>query len=104
MSGGPSQRLALLLSAFAQRQWGERILAAVPECKLDFVDPEEAFRADAPCAADIAFMTREVTGNSTSNNPTRELREFEAVLRNSPRLRWLQIHPAGAERQIYREL
>jgi D-2-hydroxyacid dehydrogenase (NADP+) len=104
MSGDPSQPLALLLSGFALRLWGARIQAAVPDCKLDFVDAEEAFRANAPCAAGIAFMTREVTGNSTSNNQTRELREFEAVLRNTPGLRWLQIHPAGAERQIYREL
>src|SRR5207302_5483113 len=52
----------------------------------------------------IAFMTREVTGKSSSNNPTPELQGFEAVLRKSPGLKWLQIHPAGAERPIYREL
>src|SRR5207302_5614543 len=52
----------------------------------------------------IAFMTREVTGKSSSNNPTPELQGFDAVLRKSPRLKWLQIHPAGAERPIYREL
>ena len=49
-------------------------------------------------------MTREVTGKSSKNNPTPELRGFDAVVRKSPRLRWLQIHPAGAERPIYREL
>ena len=49
-------------------------------------------------------MTREVTGKSSSNNPTPELAGFDAVVRKSPGLKWLQIHPAGAERPIYREL
>jgi phosphoglycerate dehydrogenase-like enzyme len=49
-------------------------------------------------------MTREVTGASSRGNPTPELRNFANVLRNSPGLRWLQIHPAGAELPIYREL
>jgi D-2-hydroxyacid dehydrogenase (NADP+) len=101
----PSSRpLTLLLSDFALRTWGERIKSSVPHCDLRFARAEDAFAADGPCDADIAFMTREVTGRSGTNNPTRELREFEAVLLNSPNLRWLQIHPAGAERPIYREL
>ena len=49
-------------------------------------------------------MTREVTGRSRKDNPTPELHGFETVVRKSPQLRWLQIHPAGAERPIYREL
>ena len=49
-------------------------------------------------------MTREVTGKSSSTNPTPELQGFDAVVRKSPGLKWLQIHPAGAERPIYREL
>ena len=65
---------------------------------------EEALAVDGPCDADIAFMTREVTGKSSSNNPTAELQGFDTVVRKSPGLKWLQIHPAGAERPIYREL
>jgi len=99
-----SRPLTLLLSSFALRTWGARIEEAVPGCTLVLRKAEDAFAADGPCDAEVAFMTREVTGRSSSNNPTRELREFESVLRNSPRLRWLQIHPAGAERPIYGEL
>lgn len=94
----------LLLSAHALRTWGTRIEAAVPAGALSFVTAEEAVAIDAPCDADIAFMTREVTGRSSKDNPTPELRDFEIVVRKSPGLRWLQIHPAGAERPIYREL
>jgi D-2-hydroxyacid dehydrogenase (NADP+) len=100
----PSPPLTLLLSTFALRTWGERIEACVADRALSFRTAEDAFAAQTVCDAEIAFMTREVTGNSGTGRQTRELREFEIVLGNSPRLRWLQIHPAGAERPIYREL
>lgn len=96
--------MKLLLSAHAHATWGPRIAAAVPAGTLSFVTAEEALAADGPCDAEIAFMTREVTGKSNSSNPTPELRGFDAVVRKSPGLKWLQIHPAGAERPIYREL
>jgi len=104
MNDTPTPSLTLLLSAFALRTWGERIAAFAPAAGLSFVTAEEAVARDGPCEADIAFMTREVTGRSSKDNITPELRDFQAVLRKSPRLRWLQIHPAGAERPIYREL
>lgn len=94
----------LLLSAFALRTWGDRIRAAPPGADLAFVTSEDALAAGGPCDADIAFMTREVTGKSSPGNPTPELAGFDAVVRKSPGLEWLQIHPAGAERPIYREL
>lgn len=100
----PVTPLKLLLSAYAEKTWGKRIAAAAPAGCITVVTAEAAIADPAPCAADIAFMTREVTGKSSKNNPTQELSNFEAVLRKSPRLRWLQIHPAGAERIIYREL
>jgi phosphoglycerate dehydrogenase-like enzyme len=96
--------MKLLLSAHALRTWGPRIAAAVPSGTLSFITAEEALAADGPCAAELAFMTREVTGKSSSNNPTPELQGFDAAVRKSPGLKWLQIHPAGAERPIYREL
>jgi len=96
--------MRLLLSAFALRTWGARIEAAVPKGGLSFLTAEQALAVDGPSDADIAFMTREVTGKSSSNNPTPELQGFDAVVRKSPGLKWLQIHPAGAERPIYREL
>src|SRR4051812_25683314 len=67
MSEPPAQPVKLLLSAFALRTWGARIEAAGPAGSLSFVTAEEALAADGPCGADIAFMTREVTGKSSSN-------------------------------------
>ena len=94
----------LLLSEFARHTWGERILAAVPAVTLTLLTAEESVAIGGDCPADIAFMTREVTGNSSKGKPSPELQSFEALLRRSPRLRWLQIHPAGAERALYAEL
>jgi len=96
--------MKLLLSAFALRTWGARIEAAAPKGSLSFLTAEDALAADGSSDVDIAFMTREVTGKSSSGNPTPELQGFDAVVRKSPKLKWLQIHPAGAERPIYREL
>jgi phosphoglycerate dehydrogenase-like enzyme len=104
MIESPVRPIKLLLSAFALRTWAARIEAAVPKGSLSFLTAEEALAKDGPSDADIAFMTREVTGKSSSNNPTPELQGFDAVVRKSPKLKWLQIHPAGAERPIYREL
>ena len=94
----------LLLSAHALRTWGDQILAAVPAGSLTFVTAEAAISAGGACDADIAFMTREVTGASSKGNPSPQLRDFEILLRGAPKLRWLQIHPAGAERPLYAEL
>jgi phosphoglycerate dehydrogenase-like enzyme len=96
--------MKLLLSAFALKTWGERIKAAVPAGEVTFVTAEDALAAGTPCDADIAFMTREVTGRSSKGNPTPELVGFDTVVRAAPGLKWLQIHPAGAERPLYREL
>jgi len=99
-----SPQLTLLLSEFAKDTWGDRILAAAPAGSLAFITAEAAGASEAPCEAEIAFMTREVTGSSSKGNATPELRNFAACLRKSPKLQWLQIHPAGAELPIYREL
>jgi D-2-hydroxyacid dehydrogenase (NADP+) len=96
--------IKLLLSIHALLTWGSQITAAVPAGSLTFVTAEEAISAGGACDADIAFMTREVTGASSKGNPSPQLRDFEILLRGAPKLRWLQIHPAGAERPLYAEL
>ena len=96
--------LTLLLSAHALATWGDRIRAVVPSGDLVFLTAEDAAARGEPCPADIAFMTREVTGQSSRSHPTPELARFQDLLRSAPRLRWLQTHPAGADRPIYAEL
>lgn len=104
MNDSSSRPLRLLLSEFACKSWGPRIEAAVPAGELTFITAEQARAAGGDCDADIAFMTREVTGRSSKGNPTPELAGFDSVVRQAPRLKWLQIHPAGADRPLYGEL
>ena len=92
--------IKLLLSTFARANWGARIAAANADAELSFITSEEAIADAGPCDADIAFMTREVTGRSSKNNDSPELTVFQTILRRSSRLQWLHIHPAGAERPI----
>src|SRR5262245_34076089 len=76
--------MKLLLSDFALRTWGKRIEQA--DGSLSFVTAEQALAADGPTDVDIAFMTREVTGRSSKDNMSPELKGFEAVMRKSPGL------------------
>ena len=104
MPDAPPLPAKLLLSRHALDAWGARILASVPDGSVSFLAAEDAGASETPCDATIAFMTREVTGASSKGNPSPELRNFAKCLRKSPNLKWLQIHPAGAELPIYREL
>lgn len=54
--------------------------------------------------ADIAFISRDVTGLSTKHVLTESLQTFYAALRASGRLRWVHGHSAGADRPIFAEL
>jgi D-2-hydroxyacid dehydrogenase (NADP+) len=55
-------------------------------------------------SADIAFVSRDVTGLSTKQMILPDTRVFYDTLSNSPQLRWLNIHSAGMDREIYQEL
>jgi phosphoglycerate dehydrogenase-like enzyme len=53
---------------------------------------------------DVAFISREVTGTSTKHEIHPALQQVYTLLRQSPALRWVHIHSAGADRQIYLDL
>lgn len=54
--------------------------------------------------ADICFVSREITGNSTKQNILPDTQYFYDALRASKTLRWIQVHSAGADRQIFLDL
>ena len=54
--------------------------------------------------ADIAFISRDVTGGSSKTQLERTTLEFYEALRASPRLAWVHTHSAGADRPIFPEL
>jgi phosphoglycerate dehydrogenase-like enzyme len=53
---------------------------------------------------DVALISRDVTATSTKQNIIPSTQAFYDLLINSRDLRWVQIHSAGADRQIYLDL
>lgn len=95
--------LNLLLSEQARQQWGaaiSQVLAGRPHALVTIESAVALGRSDL----DLAFITRDVTGLSTKHELAPSLQACYQVLRRSKGLRWVQIHSAGADRQIYLEL
>lgn len=53
---------------------------------------------------DAALISRDVTATSTKNKIVPSTQVFYDLLLGSPDLKWVQIHSAGADRQIYLDL
>ena len=98
-----SAPLRILLSQQALTQWRTalgQVLAGRPH---EFVSIESAV-ASGRNDVDVAFISREVTGLSTKHELAPSLQACYEVLRRSASLRWVHIHSAGADRDIYVEL
>jgi len=54
--------------------------------------------------ADVAFVSRDVTGASTKHKITPSTQRFYDALTAARDLRWLHVHSAGADRFIYLDL
>ena len=54
--------------------------------------------------ADVAFVSRDVTGASTKHKITPSTQRFYDALTAAHDLRWLHVHSAGADRFIYLDL
>lgn len=54
--------------------------------------------------AEVAFISRDVTGLSTKHQILPETRSFYDALLRSDRLRWVHTHSAGADRDIFKQL
>lgn len=99
--GVNAKPLRVLVSRKAADAWGaavRRVLGARP-CEL--VVAEDA--GSSPFA-DIAFMTRDVTGASLKNRVEESTQRYYDQLRASPDLAWVQMHSSGADRAIFSEL
>ena len=54
--------------------------------------------------ADVAFVSRDITGLSTKHAVQPETQRFHDALRGAPSLRWVHAHSSGADRPVYGEL
>ena len=97
------QPLRILMSQPSMAQLGEAVAEVMG------AQPYELMALDAAVAsnrtdADVAFISREVTGASTKHEIHPALQQVYDLLSQSPGLQWVHIHSAGADRQIYLDL
>jgi phosphoglycerate dehydrogenase-like enzyme len=90
--------LRILVSASAAGELRGAIAEVLGAQPHALVTPEDEGEAD------IAFVTREVTGLSTKYNILPGTQRFYDALDRSQALRWVHIHSAGADRPIYLRL
>jgi phosphoglycerate dehydrogenase-like enzyme len=99
-TASPPRPLRLLLSADAIASLAPRIgqlLAGRPHQLLPPGHPDAA-------QADVAFVSRDITGLSTKHRVLPDTRRFYDLLLAAPALRWLHVHSAGADRPVFVEL
>ncbi|MCO4089375.1 MAG: D-2-hydroxyacid dehydrogenase [Limnohabitans sp.] len=84
-------------------RWGASLAARMGPRPYELMSWEAA-TAEQRTDADVAFISREVTGTSTKHEIHPALQRIYALLRQSPDLQWVHIHSAGADRQIYLDL
>ena len=94
------QSLNILLSRVAAQRF-EREIARTPGLPAyRLLTPDDSDWRDA----EIAFVSRDVTGRSTKYELTEETRRFHDALRAAPHLRWVHAHSAGIDRPVYLDL
>jgi phosphoglycerate dehydrogenase-like enzyme len=98
-----SAPLRILLSDAARECLGPRIAQALGARPFELLSINAL--ATSPVAdADIAFISRDVTGRSTKHELAPALQACYDTLRQAPSLRWVHIHSAGADRPVYGDL
>jgi phosphoglycerate dehydrogenase-like enzyme len=88
--------LRILMSEGGRRQTAAGLAAALGGRPHRLVGPGED--------ADLAFVSRDITGGSTKHEVWPETKRYYDTLLAAPRLRWVQLHSAGADRPVYQEL
>ncbi|SFP46903.1 Phosphoglycerate dehydrogenase [Variovorax sp. 770b2] len=94
--GRMSSPLRILMTPAAARQAGAGLAEALGGRAHVVVNPGDD--------ADVAFVSRDVTGLSTKHQVLPHTQQFHDALRNAPSLRWVHAHSSGADRPVYGEL
>jgi D-2-hydroxyacid dehydrogenase (NADP+) len=92
----------ILLSDVSARELSEKIDAILGREAWMRLTAQEVHQRGV--SADLAFVSRDVTGSSTKQQITPETQFYYDALMLSKDLKWVQIHSSGADRQIYVDL
>lgn len=99
--------LRILLSDAARDSLGQRLADALgpPPFELLSINALATSPMDgAIIDADIAFISRDVTGRSTKHELAPALQACYDTLRHAPSLQWVHSHSTGADRPVYGDL
>ncbi len=102
----PDETLGVLLSEELKEKIGSTLeqIAQKSNRTIQWTTPNSQPDPFGNYAVDLAFISRDVTGQSTKNNLKEPLLRFYEILRHTNRLKWVHAHSAGADRPIYPEL
>ena len=92
--------MKILLSELSLRTLSRDIAKVMGSRPFECVSFEDAV-ASGRREFDVAFVSRDVTGLSTKHELAPSLKACYEVLQESPNLRWVHIHSAGADRDVY---
>ena len=92
--------MKILLSELSLRGLSKNIARVMGSRPFECVSFEDAV-ASGRRDFDVAFVSRDVTGLSTKHELAPSLKACYKVLEESPNLRWVHIHSAGADRDVY---
>ena len=92
--------MKILLSELSLRTLSQDIAKVMGSRPFECVSFEDAV-ASGRRDFDVAFVSRDVTGLSTKHELAPSLKACYEVLEESPNLRWVHIHSAGADRDVY---
>lgn len=95
--------LRILLSEPALRAHGDAIAAVLQDRPWTAV-LAPAIDEPRTVDADIAFVSRDITGLSTKHEVLPSTQRFYTALLEAPSLRWTHVHSAGADRPVYIQL
>jgi phosphoglycerate dehydrogenase-like enzyme len=93
-------RVRILLSRPAAQRLETQIREVLQGREVVLLHPGAAEAA----TADIAFVSRDVTGLSTKHRILPDTQRFYDTLLAARGLRWVHVHSAGADRAVYLEL
>lgn len=90
--------LRILMSAQAAKRHAARVHAALPDVPHRIVTIESA---GTHLDADVAFISREVTGLSTKHEVLPATQAYYDAMCGCRSLKWVHTHSAGADRPIF---
>lgn len=96
--------LTLLMSKQAIGVFEKQVEQRLQGRSYRIVDLETSPDASGDYGVDIAFLSRDVTGNSGKTVLAPSLERFYEIIRGSSNLKWFHTHAAGVDRPIYREM